>query len=31
MGSFLVIGVKLYSHKDSDVGNLRKFEYLYEF
>ena len=31
MGSFLIIVVKLYSYKDSDVGNLQKFEYFYEY
>ena len=27
MGSFIIIVVNLYSYKDSDVGNPRKFEY----
>ena len=31
MGSFLTMVVKLYSYKDSDVVNLRKFEYFYDY
>ena len=31
MGSFLIIVVKLHSYKDSDVRNLRKFEYFYDY
>ena len=31
MGSFLIIVVKLHIYKDSDVGNLRRFEYFYEY
>ena len=27
IGSFLIVDVKLNRYKDSDVGNLRKFEY----
>ena len=31
MGSFLSIVVKLYSYKDSDVGNLRKTKYFHDY
>ena len=31
MGSFLIIVVKLSIYKDGDVGNLRKFEYFYDY
>ena len=31
VGSFLLIVLKLYSYKDGDVGNLRKFEYFYDY
>ena len=31
MGSFLVIFVKLYSYKDSDVGNLRTIKYFCDY
>ena len=31
MGSFMIIVVKLYNYKDSDVRNLRKSEYFYEY
>ena len=31
MGPFLIIVVKLSSYKDGNVGNLRKFEYLYDY
>ena len=31
MGSLLSIVVKLQSYKDSDVGNLREFEYFYKY
>ena len=29
MGSFLIVVVKLYSYKDSDVGNIRKTKYFH--
>ena len=31
MGSFLTIVVKLYSYIDSDVRNLRKYEYFHDY
>ena len=31
MGSLQIIVVKLHSYKDSDVGNLHKFEYFYKY
>ena len=31
MGSFLPIDVNLYRYKDGNVGNLRKFEYFYDY
>ena len=31
MGSLIIIVVKLFSYKDSDVKNLQNFEYLYNY
>ena len=31
MGPFLIIALKLYSYKDSDVRNLHNFKYFYEY
>ena len=31
MGSFLIIVVNLSSYKYGDVGNIQKFEYLYNY
>ena len=31
MGSYLIIVIKLYRYKDSDVGNIRKIKYFHDY